>query len=155
MSPLRFPSLALLLVTNHPKERPPHQQHDGSLEERYTLKEGATRDLSCRAHWTNIFVFFVFKEKTINFFFTLLPLIGKMSDTFWLGYQVFRLGLWPTRHSLPWSVSLPPSLAYQSVFPAPKRVFTITSNEAGADHFSKCGDIGRGAAVASWADRKA
>ena len=73
-----------------------------------------------------------------------------MSDTFWLGYQVFRLGLWPTRHSLPWSVSLPPSFAYQSVFPAPKRVYTITSNEAGAEYFSKCGDIGRGAAVASW-----
>ena len=73
-----------------------------------------------------------------------------MSDTFWLGYLVFRLGLWPTRHSLPWSVSLPPVFAYQSVFPAPKRVFTTTSNEAGEDHLSKCGDIGRGAAVASW-----
>ena len=63
-----------------------------------------------------------------------------MSDTFWLGYQVFRLGLWPTRHSLPWSVSLPPSFAYQSVFPAPERAFTINSNVTGADHFSKCGE---------------
>ena len=95
--------------------------------------------LSCPVLGVNII--FVFKKKTVNFFFTLLPLIGKMSDTFWLGYQVFRLGLWPTGHSLPWSVSLPSSLAYQSVF---------TSNEAGADHFSKCGDKSRGAAGASW-----